>query len=110
MFESTQAFLLFDYFRVPYERVEDEPAASGLASLSARGQAATLSWPLGAALVAERRRPGSYFVGSTPLFGRVAPDNKVRSWLRQIGGNWAPAEHVRSEQGTLIGAVWRRDD
>src|SRR5947209_2337901 len=110
MLESTCAFELFDYFRVPYEQVQDEPAAPGLASLSARGQAATLSWPLGTALAAERRRPGSYLLGSTPVFGRVASDGKVRSWLRQIGGNWAPVEHLRNEQGTLVGAVWRRED
>jgi peptidoglycan/xylan/chitin deacetylase (PgdA/CDA1 family) len=110
MLESTCAFELFDYFRVPYVQVQDEPAAPGLASLSARGRAAALSWPLDAALGAERRRPGSYFLGATPVFGRVASDGKVRSWLRQIGGNWAPVEHLRDEQGTLVGAVWRRDD
>src|SRR6184192_3415249 len=103
MFESTRAFALFDYFRVPYEQVENEPAAHGVASLSVRGRsAATLSWPIGAALIAERRRPGSYLLESTPVFGRVAPDEKVRSWLQQIGGNWVPDEHVRNEQGTLV--------
>jgi peptidoglycan/xylan/chitin deacetylase (PgdA/CDA1 family) len=110
MFESTGPFALFDYFRVPHERVNHEPVAPGLASLSVRGQRATLSWPLDAALRSERRRPSSYFLGSTPLFWRVAADGEVRSWLRRIGGTWHPTDDVRNAQGTLIGAVWRRED
>lgn len=110
MFESTGAFALFDYFRVPYTRVEDEPAASGLASLSVRGQPVSLSWPLDAALASEPRRPSSYFLGEIPLFGRIASEEEMRSWLRRLGGNWRVAKDVRNEQGTLVGAVWRRDD
>ena len=110
MFESTGPFALFDYFRVPHERVDGESAAPGLASLSVRGQTASLSWPLDAALRSERRRPTSYFLGTTPFFGRVAPDAEVRSWLPRIGGNWRAAEEIRNEQGTLVGAVWRNDD
>ena len=60
MFESTGAFALFDYFRVPYTLVDDEPAASGLVSLSVRGQSPSLSWPLESALATERRRPTRY--------------------------------------------------
>jgi hypothetical protein len=110
MFESTGPFALFDYFRVPHERVDGEAAAPGLASLSVRGETASLSWPLDAALTSERRRPTSYFLGTTPLFGRVAPDAEVRSWLPRIGGNWRAADEIRNEQGTLVGAVWRNDD
>ena len=72
MFESTGAFALFDYFRIPYTLVDDEPAASGFASLSVRGQSASLSWPLGSALATERHSPTGYLLGSTPLFGRIA--------------------------------------
>ena len=110
MFESTGSFALFEYFRVPHERVDGEAAAANLASLSVRGQTATLSWPLEAALTSERRRPTSYFLGTTPLFGRVAPDAEVRSWLPRIGENWRAAQEIRNEQGTLVGAVWRNDD
>jgi peptidoglycan/xylan/chitin deacetylase (PgdA/CDA1 family) len=110
MFESSGAFALFDYFRVPHERVDVEPLAPGLASLSVRGETASLFWPLDAALTSERRRPSSYFLDATPLFGRVVPDGEVRSWLRRIGGKWRPSEDVRNEQGTPVGAVWRRDD
>ena len=110
MFETTGPFALFDYFRVPHEHVDDEPAAPGLASLSVRGQTATLFWPLDAGLTSERRRPNSYFLGATPLFGRVASDTEVRSWLRRIGGNWRPIEDIRNEHGILVGAVWQRND
>jgi peptidoglycan/xylan/chitin deacetylase (PgdA/CDA1 family) len=110
VFETTGQFALFDYFRVPHERVDDEPVAPGLASLSARGQTASLYWPLIDASAPGRRRPSSYFLGATPLFGRVAPDGEVHSWLRRIGGNWRPTEEVRNEQGVLVGAVWQRDD
>jgi peptidoglycan/xylan/chitin deacetylase (PgdA/CDA1 family) len=110
MFESTGAFALFDYFRVPHTRVDDKPVARGLASLSVRGQSAGLFWPLESALASVVRRPTSHFLGSAPLFGLVASDDTVRAWLRHIGGSWHPVEDVRNEQGIVVGAVWRRDD
>jgi hypothetical protein len=110
MFESTGAFRLFDYFRVPYDRVEGKSACPGLASLWARERSATLSWPLEPVLVTKRRTPSSYLLGSTPLFGRVASDDTVRAWLRYIGGSWHPVEEVRNEHGVVIGSVWREDD
>jgi peptidoglycan/xylan/chitin deacetylase (PgdA/CDA1 family) len=110
MFESTGAFALFDYFRVPYTRVDGEPAAPGLASLWLYGQSAVLSWPLVSSLASKRHRPIGYHLGSTRLFGHVAPDDTVRGWLRSIGGKWHPVENVRDDQGIVIGAVWRRDD
>ena len=110
MFESTGAFALFDYFRVPYTRVDGEPAAPGLASLWIGERSARLSWPLESALASARRRSSGYFLGSAPLFGRVASDGDVRGWLRHIGGSWHPVEDVRNEQGIVVGAVWRKDD
>jgi peptidoglycan/xylan/chitin deacetylase (PgdA/CDA1 family) len=110
MFESTGAFALFDYFRVPYTRVEDEPAAPSLASLSVRGQSASLFWPLESALAHQLHRRTSYILGSARLFGRIASDDEVRGWLRRIGGDWHPVEGVRNEQGSVVGAVWGKDD
>jgi peptidoglycan/xylan/chitin deacetylase (PgdA/CDA1 family) len=109
MFESRGEFALFDYFRVPHDRVEGGSAVPGLGSLSVHGQSASLFWPLEAAL-GKAQRPSSYFLGGTPLFGRVASDGEMRSWLRRIGGNWHVAEDLRNHEGTLIGAVWQRDD
>ena len=100
MFETTGPFALFDYFRVPYKHVDDEPAAPGLASLSVRGEAATLFWPLADAQTSDRRRPSGYFLGATPLFGRVAPDKDVRSWLRRIGGDGRRHQRVRKLAGS----------
>jgi peptidoglycan/xylan/chitin deacetylase (PgdA/CDA1 family) len=110
MFESTGAFALFDYFRVPYASVDVELAVPGLVTLWARGQATRLWWPLASGLASERRRTASFFLGSSRLFGHVASDNDVQSWLRRIGGSWHPVEDVRTEQGTVLGAVWRDDD
>ncbi len=109
MFESTGAFALFDYFRVPYEQTENEAAGPSFASLWVRGESATLSWPLEAGF-AERSRASSYFLGSTPLFGRLMPDEGVRLYLKRLGGNWHIADDVRDTQGTSLGAVWQRDD
>lgn len=108
MFESTGAFALFDYFRVPYSRVEDEPVARGLASFWARGRSMTVSWPLESELASER--PSRYFLGSAPLFGRVASDDRARAWLRRTGRNWHPVEDVCDAQGNVVGAVWKDDD
>jgi peptidoglycan/xylan/chitin deacetylase (PgdA/CDA1 family) len=108
VFEATGAFALFDYFRVPYVSVGGSSPGSGLASLRSRERAATLSWPVDSVLVHER--PTKYFLGSLRLFGRLATDNTVRSWLRGLGGNWHPLEDVCDDQGAVIGAVWKKED
>jgi peptidoglycan/xylan/chitin deacetylase (PgdA/CDA1 family) len=108
MFESSGAFALFDYFRVPYTRVDHEPVVRDLAWLSALGRSATLSWPRESAL--SSRPPTSYFLGSLQLFGRVASDEEVRGWLRRHGGSWHPVEDVCDQQGVVVGAVWRNGD
>jgi peptidoglycan/xylan/chitin deacetylase (PgdA/CDA1 family) len=108
MFESTGGFALFDYFRVPYTQANREPVVPGLASLWTRGGSATLSWPLGPALASTR--PTSFFLGALQLFGRVAADGDVRTWLRRIGGTWHPVEDVCDERGTVLGGVWKNDE
>src|SRR5438105_14950689 len=108
MFESTRALAPFDYFRVPYSRVDERPVARELESLSARGCSATLSWPAESGLASER--PGRYFLGSSPLFGRVASDDKARAWLRRTGRTWHPVEDVCDDQGNVVGAVWKDDN
>ena len=110
MFESSAPFILFDYFRVPYEVGAVEPIAPGVASLNARGRSVSLYWQTGAALAANRRRPSSYFVGPMPLFGRIASDSDVKLWLRRLGGKWRSAHDIRDAGGTLVGAVWQTDD
>jgi peptidoglycan/xylan/chitin deacetylase (PgdA/CDA1 family) len=107
MFASTGAFELFDYFRVPYTRVDDQSAGPGLASLWRGGNSASLSWPHEPGF-ADRCRPTRFFLGSAPLFGRVASDEDVRTWLRHIGGDWHPVEDIDDDQ-RVIGAVWRNE-
>jgi peptidoglycan/xylan/chitin deacetylase (PgdA/CDA1 family) len=108
VFESTGAFELFDYFRVPYERVEGESTVPGLASLCLRGDPITLSWPVG--LPPDSDRPTRFCLGSAQLFGRVAPNHRVSSWLRRIGGAWHPVDEVSDGQDRVLGAVWKKDD
>ncbi|HEU5277376.1 MAG TPA: hypothetical protein VFU26_00585 [Gaiellaceae bacterium] len=110
MFESTEAFAFFDYFRVPYSRIDGAHLPSGLAALTSTGSSTSLYWPLGAALLTEGGALRNYFLDSTPLFARLIPDGTVRTWLRRLGGTWHPAEELHDERGTLIGAVWRRED
>jgi peptidoglycan/xylan/chitin deacetylase (PgdA/CDA1 family) len=110
MFESTAPFTLFDYFRVPYELGAAEPIAPGIAALSLRGRSASLFWQTGAAFTKNALRPSSYFVGPMPLLGRIASDSDVRLWLRRLGGRWRSAHEIRDADGTLVGAVWQKED
>ena len=110
MFEASAAFELFDYFRVPYTRVEEETSAAGLASLAARGQPARLFWWTRGAETSEQTPMKCAFAGAVPLFARLASENFVRSTLRRLGGEWRRSEELRDEHGTLIGAIWRRED
>ena len=89
MFESTGRFALFDYFRVPHERVDGESASPGLASLSVRGQTASL-WPLDAALTSERRRPTSYFLGTTLSSGESHPTQRCVPGCHTSEGTGGP--------------------
>src|SRR3989442_1565559 len=107
MFESTARFALFDYFRVPYERVPRRSgAAAGLETVNAAGGDAALIWPAATSFPAKSRRATARFLGSTPIFGRVVGDAEMRARTLQAGGSWSQEEIVRDEDGTLVSAVW----
>jgi hypothetical protein len=105
VFESSAALALFDYFRVPYARV-DHVEESLLERLTAGGPASLL-WP-SEALIGELRT-GLHVVGSIPIFARVLDEQKVRALVRKLPGSWRRGEPVRSK-GTTVSAVWRSDD
>jgi hypothetical protein len=109
MFESTSRFLLFDYFRVPYDRIEDATATRDVATLARRGGGPTLSWPTRAAFAAGRH-PGAYFMASIPVFGRVVDDGRMRDWTQRSGGSWHRAETLRDSGGAFVTAVWQKND
>jgi hypothetical protein len=79
MFESTSPFLLFDYFRVPYELSGGAPAE--VAKVSAGSNSPFLSWPAADALAASGTRTGSFYLGSIPIFGRVACNAQMGEWM-----------------------------
>jgi hypothetical protein len=112
MFEASAPFALFDYFRVPYvqttSRVADLPA--GVATLSLHGGPTLLTWPSADALAAERRQPAAYELDSIPVFGRLAPASVMRAWLARCGDGWHAADELRTGDGTVAGAIWRRED
>ena len=109
--ESTAAFTLFDYYRVPYQRIEAVDESRDVAELRFRGDTTSMCWPTARVLSsASDRRPGSYSIGQLRLFGAIAPDPQMRSWLRQRGGSWRELHELRDARGTLAGAVWQKDD
>ncbi len=68
MFESTGAFALFDYFRVPYEQKEKEAAGPSFASLSVRGESAALSWPLEAGFAEPAAQAATFWAAPQRLW------------------------------------------
>jgi hypothetical protein len=111
MFEASAPFALFDYFRVPYVQTSGGPDRPyGVATLSLHGGPTLLTWPTAGALAAARRQPGAYVVNSIPVFGRLAADSQMRAWLAGHGDGWRAAAEIRTADGTLAGAIRRRDD
>jgi hypothetical protein len=110
LFVSSIPFTLFDYFRVPYEEVAGpSDGRQGIATLSVRGETRKLSWPTAEAM-AKSQAPASYLIGSIPIFGRVATDAQMRSWLGSRRRDWHVAHEVRDERGLLAGTILQRDD
>jgi hypothetical protein len=106
VFDSSAAFVLFDYFRVPYGR-GGRTSASGLERVTAGGSSSLL-WP-GEKLLADRG-PEPCQLGSIPIFARVLDERQVREVVRTLPGAWRPAEQLRDAGGRMIGALWRSDD
>ena len=110
MFESSVPFALFDYFRVPYERVPRPAGLDAPAETVAAHREARLMWPTQASLGSEGRAARPHFLGSVPIFGRVMGDTQLREQVRRAGGSWTTTDAVRDERGMLVSAVWRADD
>src|SRR5436190_14688238 len=99
MLESSAPFVLFDYFRVPHERVEDGGEPSGVVRVGAAGKPCALYWP-GAALLERRAlRADLYRLGSIPLPGRILDEGEMRALAASLPGHWEPAEVVRDPSG-----------
>lgn len=127
MFESSDTFLLFDYFRVPYRVVsasdglhptslpERHPLRScgrlyGRASGASLG---TLWWPSFDAPHSPLKGllpPAPHRLESIPIFGRVLPDHVCGSWLGQTGTTWTRSAPIWDARGNRVGSEWRGDD
>lgn len=124
MFESSRAFLLFDYFRVPYRVVP--PGPGWLDSLPPEhplracgrlhwvaSPPRVLSWPtfdLPDSPLTALGWLGRYQLDSIPIYGHVLPDGHVGPWLRQTGASWAQSTPVRDPHGARVASVWQADD
>ena len=111
MFESTAPFALFDYFRVPHERV-DRPRliAPGLASLSARGQSASLFWPTERCVRDERRRPSATSWARRRSSDESRPIGCAAPGFAASGGTGEARDDIRDADGTSSEPSGRRDD
>lgn len=112
MFEVSHPFLLFDYFRVPFELSSRDDSPPGCAWLR-RGDAAApprLWWlRSGDETLAGDFRRGEYRVGTLPIFGHVLADSAA-SCLGQIGGAWQKSLAIEDSSGASIAWIWTADD
>jgi peptidoglycan/xylan/chitin deacetylase (PgdA/CDA1 family) len=127
VFESSLAFLLFDYLRIPYQVVSrrnsswldghgDQHPLWGCGEL-AWDQAAVprpaLRWPQFDGHPSTLRilsRPGEYHLGSVRIYGRVLPDDICGQLLNDTGMRWRRSTPIRDQRGREISAEWRGDD
>jgi hypothetical protein len=120
VFRSAQPFLVFDYFRVPYDvdpgletsRSPDVPGIrwARLTPSSGAGRPA-LVWPvLEGSQPAVAGRVVRFRMGDLVLHGRVLPDHLLAAALTESGASWRRAEELRAEDGTVLGSVRRSSD
>jgi hypothetical protein len=109
MFEATDRFAFFDYFRIPYRIVRASPAAPDLGpSYGLLWRAGTngpvLAWPLADAAPGNR---GSYRLTGKRIFAHVVND-RVASRLRSDwGSGWQATDPIVADTGEQIASVWR---
>lgn len=118
MFEASDPFLFFDYFRIPY-RIGSQPDGlepGGLSSAPGRlrllhamtpeGQGRALYWPPEEAVTLPFAR---YLMGSVPVYASVVPDQTVSEWFGAARDRWLPETPLIDTAGNRVGAVWRDD-
>jgi hypothetical protein len=120
VFLTSQPFLVFDYFRVPYEVVPDlvtglgadatGPRRGRLVPASAKGRPA-LSWPVfDSARPVATPRARRFRLGELILHGHLLSDDLVAPALRADAGTWSRAEALRDDDGTIMSSIWRSSD
>lgn len=116
MFVCSEALLVLDHFRVPYDAASTDdalaPRADGYASLVPRAAPArSLRWPSLTTDSPVRRlagEPSGFQLGELLLHGRIVPEHVLRGSLLDPAKEWSPAEPVMVGARRL-GSVWRSD-
>jgi hypothetical protein len=118
MFESSQSFAFFDYFRVPYT-VRPQPADGGRSAVPVHSMRATgedgrsLLWlgaDAGPAALPASCQLGSYRLRNFTFFGHVAVGSTPPAVLSRLGHGWQPAGQIADSEGRPRAAVWRDGD
>ena len=120
MFEASDSFAFFDYFRVPYQvrppHLENghAGAAQFVRAVSTKARPGqdrrSLLWVSGEARPAaqsEAGRLGRYRLGGFTFFAYVVPDTLAPAMLPRSGQNWHPAESVHDADGAQVASIWR---
>jgi hypothetical protein len=113
MFEASKPFALFDYFRVPYSCLEEEPGtdtSAGLAWVKGRAGGRRLFWSASPFAPSPAMRPDFYFVTEIPVFATVLPEAAIQQRVGQLGGTWRPEMPIRDRRGTAVASIWREAD
>jgi hypothetical protein len=107
VFESDAPVTLFDYFRVPYKRVETTDGLD-LVTVRLSGERPVLMWPTAAAIAARGGRACSFFLGQIRLFGHIAEESHAR--LHTAGRDWHATNELVDEDGSPVAVVRQADD
>jgi peptidoglycan/xylan/chitin deacetylase (PgdA/CDA1 family) len=111
VFAASESFLLFDYFRVPYERSGSSADVNGLANGSVGwirptgGGTAALLWarsdvPVQGSIV------GAFKLDDVLIFGSISPDEAAKSVLAGIGGKWHRLAPIYDAAGSWVASIW----
>jgi hypothetical protein len=97
---------VLDELRVPYGPAEAAVSAGQWRSLSEIGLSHALHWYRGCA----GEVAAGWSLGTTPLWGRVAPDSTVAAFIRSIPGQWTREIPIVDRAGGIRSWVWRSSD
>ena len=127
MFQSSTAFLLFEYFRIPYRVIpaERQPWLEGhgerhplrgcgeLIWNGSEPPRSALRWPrfeAHSSAFSAPVQPGGYRLGSARIYGSVLPDDVCGRWLNDTQIRWSRSTPILNEQGQHVASEWRGDD
>lgn len=115
MFESTDVFTFFDYFRVPYRLAPDRAAAASarrvpehVGWLRTGPDSPRLLWFRHDRRARRRCAPGRYRLAGMPVIGHVLTEAPLPA-LAAAGSGWRATEPVVDEYGGAVASVWVDD-